>query len=382
MAVMTKERNGKRVLYLTAEDWFFKTHFLHFAKAAQKQGYVVGLATSFSKGHKFSETGLQLFPLPPLRHNRSLLSYLHTLPHFISSLRSFKPHLVHVIGLQNILMFAPLIKIFSSARLVLAPIGLGQFWVERSIKAKPARTLIRTVLLSLRGKRIFYLFENDEDAAELNLDQFSQKKTIGGAGVDENYFQTLPFPTKPPVRIAVTSRMLHAKGILQCAAAVYEARRRGYNVVLDLWGLPDPANASSLTEDELRELSHNGVTWHGSSSAIREVWAKTHIAMLLSRREGMPKSLLEAAACGRPIITSNVPGCRTLVRDGKEGLLVEADNINIVVEAIIKLATSPSLREDYGAAARRRIFDGFTEAQVAQNVVMTYDWLLLNNAGA
>jgi glycosyltransferase involved in cell wall biosynthesis len=381
MAIKKNQPAGSpKLLYIASDDWFFLSHFAHLATAAQAAGYQVVLAARISNPQALARHGIAYIAQEFDRSKRSIFRALRLLPSLVDVLQKVKPDLIHIIGLQNIIFIAPFAALFSQAKIILAPIGLGQFWVESDFLSRCARSVIRALLWCLRGPRFFYLFENDEDSCELGLQNYPRKITVGGAGIDEAVFAPLPFPTASPLRVAIVARMLRSKGILQAVNAIRSVRQDGWDIELDLWGAPDPANLSSLTEDELRALSSDGITWRGATSDINGVWKRAHIAMLLSTREGLSKSLLEAAACGRPMIVNDAPGCRTFVRDGQEGFLVNASNPQTVVSALLKLAQDPALREKMGAAARLRVLQGFTQKQVASSILPLYSAALSNRS--
>lgn len=365
-------QHGKRILYLASEGWFFKSHFLHLARKAQAEGHVIGLAADLQDAD-FTGENFSLFSLPSARRTRSFLAYLRGLRSVLRLQFQFRPSLVHVIGLQNIVFYGPFLALFYSCPILFAPIGLGRFWVEAGFRAAVLRFFIRLLIQALRGKRFSYVFENEDDPVALGLGSYARLAIVQGAGVDENKFEPRPFPGASPFRIATVGRMLRSKGILEAVDAVRRLRAAGHDIVLDLWGAPDPDNASSLTEKELQALSREGIAWCGSSSAIQDIWARSHMALLLSYREGLPKALVEAAACGRPVIACDVPGCRALIRNEREGLLVPPRNAGAAANAILRLAENEDLRQRYGAAARERILSGFTEKQVAAQFLEIYE---------
>src|SRR5262249_62205063 len=139
-------------------------------------------------------------------------------------------------------------------------------------------------------------------------------------GVERALVPATSGPSAPPVRVAVVARMLLLKGIAETVEAVRRARAQGAAVELQLYGAPDPSNRRSYSEDQLRRwAAEPGIVWHGAIDDVARVWRENHVAMLLSYREGLPKALVEAAAAGRPIVTSGVTGCRGGGRDGVEG---------------------------------------------------------------
>jgi glycosyltransferase involved in cell wall biosynthesis len=144
-------------------------------------------------------------------------------------------------------------------------------------------------------------------------------------------------------------------------------------VELRIAGTPDPANPASITQDEAAGWVHEpGIAWAGHVEDISEFWAKAHVAALPSRREGLPKSLLEAAACGRPLIATDVPGCREIVRPWDTGLLVPVDDASALADAIQVLITSPQQRARYGAAARNLVVERFAAGTIGRMTVGLY----------
>jgi glycosyltransferase involved in cell wall biosynthesis len=196
--------------------------------------------------------------------------------------------------------------------------------------------------------------------------------TIPGSGVDVEALQPQPEPQGPPA-VAFVGRLLADKGIHTLIRAHRLLRERGSNVELLLAGTPDPANPASVGELEAASWAREpGITWLGFVDDIAALWARAHIAVLPSRREGLPKSLLEAAACGRPMIATDVPGCREVVHPGETGLLVPFDDAPALADAIERLAGSLELRARYGAAARRMAVERFSAEAIGQQTVDLY----------
>jgi glycosyltransferase involved in cell wall biosynthesis len=201
---------------------------------------------------------------------------------------------------------------------------------------------------------------------------------IGGAGIDPGAFSPRPLPDMPPLRVAVVARMLWSKGIDIAVEAARLARAQGAPVELALYGAPDPSNRRAIGADTLRGWSRDGVAWHGATADVSAVWASHHVACLPSRGgEGLPRALLEAASCGRALVATDVPGCRSLVRDGVEGLLVPPEDAPALARAFVRLSAEPALVAAFGAAARARIeTGGFTEAAVSDGVRAVWRELL------
>jgi glycosyltransferase involved in cell wall biosynthesis len=176
--------------------------------------------------------------------------------------------------------------------------------------------------------------------------------------------------------------MIKPKGIAEAVAAVRRARALGAAVELDLYGVPDPSNRTSYAEADLRRWSGEpGLRWQGATDDVARVHREHHVTMLLSVREGLPKCLVEAAAAGRPIVATDVPGCREVVRQGREGLLVPQGDIDATARALVNLAGDQSLRQRLGAAANARFHERFTLAAVKAVFAGLYRSLIAASAG-
>ena len=231
----------------------------------------------------------------------------------------------------------------------------------------------------LETARTRYLFENAEDPALLGFEPASPRVTVvGGAGIDPALLPLLPLPPGPTMRVALVSRMLWSKGVDLAVEATALARAAGADVTLSLYGDPDPSNPRAIPAGQLAEWSRRpGVEWHGRSDDVAAVWRDHPIACLPSRGgEGLPRTLLEAAACGRAIVTTDVAGCRDFVRDGRDGRVVPANAAGALAAAFIDLAGRPGDWAGMGRSARDRALSAYTEEHVKAAVTKLYGELL------
>ncbi len=368
-----------KILYFVTEDWFFVSHFLPVARVARECGFEVVIATRVrADGERLAAEG---FRVVAVTGRRGTLNVVRGARDFIQALRIVRAEradVVHCIALRPIVIGGLAAKLSGAPGLVLAPTGLGYPWIDRGLAAGVVRAVVRMALGSwLRGRRTHYLFENRDDPRELGFDPDDADITIvGGSGVDPT---TIAGPAElpgPPIKVAVVTRMIGPKGIAESVEAVRRARQAGAPVELHLFGDPDSANPRSIPETVLRQWSREaGITWHGRVTDATRVWREHHIAMLLSYREGLPRTLVEAAAAGRPIVTTDVPGCREVVRDGEEGFLVPPRDAAAAARALMLLAGDPDLRSRMGAAAYARFRQRFTVEAVKQTVRSLY-WSL------
>jgi glycosyltransferase involved in cell wall biosynthesis len=369
-----------KVLFLVTEDWFFVSHFLPMARAARDLGLeVVIAARTGPRAGRLVAEDLRVIPLDVERRSLGVLEAFRNVARARRIIRDERPDIVHCIALRPVVLGGLAARLAGVNSLVLAPTGLGQLWVERGAVASLGRAVIRFAVARLRGPRTRFLFENRDDPREFRLDPDASEVTIvGGAGVDPADFPMRPEPPSPPVKVAVVSRMIAAKGIADAVEAARRARALGAAVELHLFGDPDPSNRDAISEATLRQWSAEpGITWHGRTETVAKVWQEHHIALLLSYyREGLPRTLLEAAAAGRPIVTTDAVGCRELVRDRREGILVPLRDIEAAARALKELAGDPALRARLGTAANARVRERFTEAAVRQTVGRLYRSML------
>jgi glycosyltransferase involved in cell wall biosynthesis len=222
------------------------------------------------------------------------------------------------------------------------------------------------------------IVQNSDDQSWLG-DQLgipeSRISLIRGAGVDVDYYSPKPLVDAPSVPVVtLVARMLRDKGVVEFCEAARILKSRGVAVRFLLVGDPDPLNPTSLTEPELLDLTNIGVEYLGRSNDIKAIWHESDISVLPSYREGLPLSLLESAAMGKPIVTTDVPGCREVVDDGVNGFLVPPKDPEALANAIEKLAVDPDLRRQFGRASRERAVKEFSSDRVIADTLALYEY--------
>ena len=220
------------------------------------------------------------------------------------------------------------------------------------------------------------IVQNPEDGAALAGFGVAQERIvlIRGSGVDTDHFTPLPEPPGPTVTVALVARMLRSKGVPDAVAAVRRLRAQGMAIELALAGPTDPDNRDSLSDAELAALTAEaGVEWLGRVEDVRAIWRRAAVAVLPSTYgEGVPKALIEAAACGRAIVATDMPGCREVVRAGETGLLVPPHDIGTLADALAALVRDPARRQAMGRSGRALVEREFGEAEVARQTIALY----------
>lgn len=370
-----------KLLYLVSEDWFFLSHFVDRAVAARRAGFDVSVVTRVvAHGDRIREAGLGLVPLDMDRSGTSVAGDLRTLRALRAIYRRVRPDLVHHVALKPILYGTLAARAAGVRHIVNAPVGMGFVFTSGTLRARLLRPLVGaalSVLLNPRGSHV--VVENEDDLRmlqERGMARAERMTLIRGAGVSTRLFHPVAEPSGPPV-VTLVARMLRDKGVFEFVEAARLLRADGVAAVFRLVGGPDAANPESIDVAQLESWHREGlVEWLGPRADIAELLRCTHVACLPSYREGLPKSLLEAAASGRAIVTTDVPGCREVVRDGVEGLLVPPRDPARLAQALRRLIDDPALRSRMGAAGRQRAVDAFSLEQVNAETVALYRRLL------
>ena len=368
-----------RLLYVVTEDWAFLSHRLPMARAAREGGFEVHVATRVSNGAAAIEAErFVLHPIPFARGSLSAVATLSTVAALRRVHRKVKPVLTHHVALQACVL-GMLASLGRPCACVNAFIGLGYSFTSGTGKARAVRTIVGSLLRFLvnRKNSIALVQNNDDMSALMSLGIAKDRiALIPGSGVDVNRFTPLVEPVGAPT-FGFVGRLLDDKGIRTLVAAHRLLRRRIPDANLLIAGAPDSANPASVTDAEARSWNDEvGITWLGHVADIAAFWAKAHVAVLPSRREGLPLSLMEAAACGRALIASDVPGCRELVLHDQNGLLFPVDDVTALANAMARLAADPQLRARYAMAARSRVVNEFAASIIARQIVALYQSIL------
>ncbi|WP_353182010.1 glycosyltransferase family 4 protein [Bosea sp. (in: a-proteobacteria)] len=371
-----------KLLFVATEDWFFASHFLPMARAARELGLDVAVVARERHHRRVIEaTGARLIALEAERRSldpRALFRQVRALKRIVAAER---PDILHCIALKPIALAGLAGKLAGVERRVYALTGLGFLGAKQGTLAALARFAAVTWLRgAIDGPQVRFLFENPDDPVTLGLDPQDAGKVaiVGGAGVDPLILMPAPMPPAPPLKVALVARMLWSKGVDLAVEAVRLARAEGAKVELTIHGAPDPSNPKAIPEATLKDwAARPGIVWAGPTRDIEAVWKAHHLCILPSRGgEGLPRTILEAASCGRPILTTDVPGCRSFVREGQDGMVVPADDAAALARALMVFARAPGLAERMGANARARLLDGHTERDVMNAVKALYRSLL------
>ncbi|SEJ80575.1 glycosyltransferase family 4 protein [Achromobacter sp. NFACC18-2] len=369
------------LLFVVNNPAFFMSHRVPVALAAQKAGYDVHVATMDGPAvADIQALGMTHHAIPMTRSGKHPLQELGTLLALIRLFRRLRPDVVHLVTIKPVLYGGIAARLTRVPGMVAAISGLGFVFLSNSLKMRMVRAVVARlyrIALGHPNSRVIFQNANDRDLLKsLGAVRDDQVVIIRGAGVDLQAYTPSPEPPAPPVVVTMVARLLRDKGVQEFVQAARLLRERGVPVTMQLVGGLDAGNPTSATQADVDAWQREGcVQALGERTDVAALYAAAHIAVLPSYREGLPKSLIEAAACGRAVVTTDVPGCRDAIEPGVTGLLVPVRDAKALADAIARLAGDADLRQSMGAAGRALAEREFDIDQVARTHVALYDAL-------
>lgn len=368
-----------KLLYVVNVDWFFISHRLPIALRALELGYEVHLAAADSGKRRYIESlGIHFHDVSFSRSSGSLFMEIKVLLQLKRLVNDLCPDIIHAVTIKAVL-YTGLIKHISKGRsaLIFAISGLGYVFTSASLRARLTRafvTLFYRVSLSHNNK--YVIFQNDVDeelltrVAKLKKDE---RVKIRGSGVDLRVYRYTVQVDTDKIQVVMASRLLKEKGVYDFVEAARLLKGQK-NIEFVLAGSVDEDSPSAVAEEEIQQWVEEGlIVYLGARDDIPLVFERSHIVTLPSYYgEGVPKVLIEAAACGRPIVTTDNPGCRDSVIEGETGLIVPKKDASALARAILKLAEDAPLRELMGANARLFAEKEFDVRAVVQRHIELY----------
>jgi glycosyltransferase involved in cell wall biosynthesis len=375
----------KKLLFVVNVDWFFVSHRLPIALEAIRAGYDVHIATVLTDQRaELESSGLTVHPLDFERGDATLASIWRTFRQLYRLFRSERPDLVHLVTIKPVLLGGIAARLARVPAVVAAVSGLGYVFIARGVKARVRRWVVGALYrLALAHDSVNVIFQNADDrdtlirAAHLPIEC---TQVIRGSGVNLDRYRVAPLPDGPPI-IVLAARLLVDKGVREFVDAARILRRSDVaaNGLLRfaLVGSVDPANPASLTHEVLSAWADEGVIelW-GFRPDMDQVLSAASIVVLPSYREGLPKVLIEAAACARAVITTDVPGCRDAIEPGVTGLLVPVRDSKAIAQAIRQLLGNRERCQQLGMAGRTLAEREFDVRQVVAAHMQIYIGLL------
>ena len=346
-----------RLLYLVNSSSYFLSHRREIAIAARKSGFEIHVASpSDSEASNLEDYGFIHHSIPISRTSMNIYSELRLIFKIVKVMREVKPDISHLITIKPVVYGGIISKFIKMSGVISAIPGLGYTFINQDITTKILRTIISFLYrLSFSRESLSVIFQNEDDRRKLiKLTKIDASKTvlIKGSGVDLDRFSMKPFPQGKPM-VTMISRIQKDKGVLEFVEAAKILREKGNKAQFQLAGDHDTNYPSSISEKEINLWREEGIIdLLGYRKDINFLLENSHLVILPSYREGLPKVLLEAAASGRPVITSNVPGCRDAIKENITGILVPVNDPKALANKIEFLLDNRDLLKKMGKAAR------------------------------
>ena len=370
-----------KILFVVNEGNFFLSHRLALAVEAERRGMQVLVVCGADTGEdNVRNAGLAVRTVPLSRSGFNPLEELRSLRALYRVYRDEQPDLVHHVTIKPVLYGTTVARWSVVPAVVNAVPGMGFVFTRRGPWAAIRRAFVNLLYrLTMTHPNMRVIFQNSEDMqgfiASAIVDR-TKAALIRGSGVDLEQFSETTEPSGP-VTFLLVGRMLRHKGIAEFVAAAQEVRRKHPQWRFRLAGNVDPGNPASLTREQMAAWDSAGdVEWLGHSDDVAALMREAHVVCLPSYREGLPKTLLEAAASGRAMIASDIAGCREVVRSEVNGLLVPVRTAAPLAEAMLRLGENQELRRRFGHAARQKAEAVFSIDDVVRHTFRVYEQLL------
>ncbi len=369
-----------KIIFIVNVDWFFISHRLPIAIECKKKGYEVHIATKFENSFNFlAKQGFKLHRLNLKRDEFKIFDSINLIKQIYFLIKEVKPDLIHLITIKPILLGGIAAQLADKNIGVISSVsGLGFIFITKGIKAEFRKFLITLMYkLVFRRKNLCVIFQNQDDLNLItklsNLDK-SKAFLIEGSGVDLTDYKFSPPPIDKKPTFLFASRLLKSKGIFEFLEA---SREHSDSANFLIAGKLDQKNRDCIKISELDEwLLNKNVKFIGESSEIKNLIKNSSVVVLPSYREGLPKILIEAAAIGRAIITTDVPGCRNTIIHNETGILVKVKNSKSLSKAIGKLIKDKELMIRMGIQGRKLAEKKFSIIDVIKTHLEIYNKLI------
>lgn len=370
------------LLFVVNIPRFFVSHRLELALAAREAGFRVSVATSGDDSEsvrRIKAAGLPFHPLPFSQHGTNPLHELRTLLSLCRLYARLQPDLLHHVSIKPVLYGGIAARLCRPGAVVNAMSGLGYVFAGDGFKARLIDRLSAPAFkLALAGAGSRIIFQNPDDQQlfiQRGLVERERTRLIRGSGVDETIFCPAEEPIADLPVVLYAGRLLWQKGL---GDFVEVARRLRGRAIFRVVGYAEPTSPLSVPARQLDAWQNEGlIEWRGKQTDMPDVYAESRLVCLPSTYgEGVPKVLIEAAACARACVTTDTPGCREIVREGVNGRLVPPGDVEALTVAVQKLLDDPETCRRMGVAGRRIVLEGFTLSRVCKDTLALYHELL------
>jgi glycosyltransferase involved in cell wall biosynthesis len=374
---MEKERGSlmqKRILFVITEDWAIVTHRFHLVEAAIASGYKVGILTRISKHRaKLLNIGADVYDWELVRGSTNFKLEAQSIFSLWSIINNFQPDLVHAVAFKPVIYSGILLFCKRQVAFIGALGGLGFVFNSTKFKAMVLRIILSKLLfiIFLKNKSGLILQNEDDKKKIINLSKIDDLKIklVLGAGIETAKFAPTPIPLGRP-NVILPARFLYDKGIFEFARVAKSIKKKGYEANFVLVGSFDKHNPNMIKESQLTSLLEEGYIedwgWH---EQMADVFSRARVVCLPSYHEGLPKVLLEAASCARPIVAFDIAGCREIVIDNLNGRLIKFGDETLLEKAILEFIIDKNKSQIFGEKGRKLIEEKFSSDKINRQTI-------------
>lgn len=386
---MSEISHGRRVLIVVNEDWFFLLHRAAAAERLMKDGYEVVVAAASTgcdddirrRGFQFEPLRLEKAAITPIKDLRLVFDLARVV-------RRHRPDAIHLMTLKAVVLGSIAARLAGRPAAILSMYGRGIVFSGIGLRYSLLRAIVAPLLRVVKFVALSGAYWTMEHRADADFFRTligippENIRVLPGAGFDEARFYPSPEPPEP-TKVLFASRLLYSKGLDDLIAAIQEVRLRGIDISLIIAGIRDSSSPDSIPEAIIATWSElPGVSWLGPRKDVHRLISECHFVALPSRYgEGVPRILIETAACGRAAVSSEVPGCSEIVQHGVTGLLVPPGDIHALADSIALLAVTPVLRASLGRNAARRALHEFSRETEVKALADLYDAVFSTKGG-
>lgn len=372
---------NKKILFVVNVDWFFISHRLPLAIVALTKGYEVHLACGITDKKEYLESlGLRIHPLNLSRSGTGIKGEIKAFGEIYRILKEVNPEIAHFVTIKPVLYGGIASRFLNIGKKVFSISGLGFIFIKQGFKASIVRMLIKTMYrFALGGKNSHVIVQNPDDKLVVSYIVNVPITLIRGSGVNLSQYEYIEEKNEN-IKVSMACRLLKDKGVFEYIEAAKIIKNLKFkiencgNIEFELYGDIDIDNPASLINDDIENIKNDGfVNLYGFSSDIAKVFSATNIVVLPSYREGLPKVLIEAAACGRAVVTTDVPGCRDAIELNVTGVLCNVKDTESLASTIEKLITNNDLRNSMGKAGRELAEKEFDIKKVVEKHFEIYE---------
>ncbi len=368
----------KKILFVITVDWTFITHRLHLAEKAIEDGYEVAILTKFTKYESFIRAkGIKTFHWNVSRNSLSPINSIVSILMIRNVLKKWRPNIVHSVSIKSVIYSGLVLKAYPKICFVAALGGLGFIFSSKKIKAKILRYFVKILLfVSLLGKKNRLILQNPDDSnlvQNLRIIDKNNIRIIKGAGVEVNKFYPKDFPNGLPI-VILPGRLLWDKGLQEFVECAEIIKKKGYKARFVIVGQFDTENPEAISKKTIRTWEEKKIIeYWGHKNDMHKIYLMSSIVCFPSYREGLPKVLLEAASCGRPIVAFDVPGSREIVKHNINGLLVPFKNVKLLEKSILKLIKNKNICKKLGKNGRKIVEKNFSDKKIYDETIKVWD---------